>query len=101
MRAEDMDRLRDRMTVELLEATSSDTALQRYRLEEAHGYPAYDPDPASNLRSLQPRDLIGRCPVCAALFVVAGNGGLGKRFCSDRCCEVAGRARRSAEKEAV
>ena len=98
MRAEDLDRLRDRMTVELMLATSSDTALQRYRLEEAHGYPAYDPDPASNLRHLAPRDLIKRCLVCRRLFVVTqqvrGRGGA--RYCAQRCRKRAeGRAKRN------
>lgn len=103
MRAEDVDRLRDRMCVELLEATSSSTALQRYRLELAHGYPAYDPDPQSNLRHLQPRDVIKRCAVCARLFLQNQQtaGPKEKRYCSVRCRLVAQqrahRARRAAE----
>jgi len=84
MRPADLDRLKDEMTVKLLEATSSDTALQRARLEIAIDYPVYDPDPASNLRHVAPRDLIKRC-ACGRLFVEYGTGGPEKVYCSKNC----------------
>jgi endogenous inhibitor of DNA gyrase (YacG/DUF329 family) len=80
----DLDRLKDEMTVKLLEVTSSDTALQRVRLEIDVGYPVYDPDPTSNVRDLQPRDVLKRCGSCGRLIVVIGTGAE-KRFCSARC----------------
>jgi endogenous inhibitor of DNA gyrase (YacG/DUF329 family) len=84
MRPADLDRLKDEMCIRLLEATSSDTALQRARLEIDVGYPVYDPDPTSNVRGLQPRDLLKRCGSCGCLIVVVGTGAE-KRFCSARC----------------
>jgi hypothetical protein len=96
----DLDRLKDEMTVKLLEVTSSDTALQRVRLEIAIDYPVYDPDPASNLRHVAPRDLIKRC-ACGRLFVEYGVGGTGKLYCSSRCQEVYKQARHRARTEGV
>lgn len=80
-------RLRDEMTIRLMEATSPTSALARARSAERCGEPAYDvaPDPYL-IRGgrIQPRDVMIACgnPRCSAVFA---SSAANAKFCSDRC----------------
>lgn len=77
--------LRDRMTVELCEATSPLAVLVRLRAEERERRPVYDPCPdlvTGRADAIQPRDLVLACASCGDRFVARHTAAT---YCSDRC----------------
>lgn len=94
----DLDALLDRMTIELLEATSTVEVLARVRREERDGVPAYDACPRTGVwRGLQPRDLVMTCaaPGCTNRYVWKARTAV-RLYCSSLCAGRAFHARRRA-----
>ena len=72
LRPDELDALVNRMTVDLLEATSSHEALARANREERELVPAYDACPMTGEhRYLLPREIVLTCPApnCGHRFV--------------------------------
>jgi ferredoxin len=89
---DELDRLRDRHTIEMLEATSSTVALILARREERLGWPAYDadPDPFARRRvRVGPRDVPMVCAHCGVFFWADGQNAHHQRYCTGTCRQKA------------